>query len=215
MSIHAASVAMQAPLSLSSNARRVLDLFRWYWRKLGGCWPKQRFIAAKIGKSVETVKRAVKELLTAGLVKIFRHGPRGATYTEAEQVPVSAQLDLDFDTDSSVPSLLTEVSHGKHESKNAPAVPVEKIPPPPGLRLLPQAVRGVLQRCADRIARARNPAAYRQSIIRCEWNLIRWREQFPPKPVRPLATVVTKDEEEGRWKHPGSFFAQLQDLGIV
>lgn len=114
---------------LSPNARRVLDLFRWYWRKLGGCWPKQRFIAAKIGKSVETVRRAVKELLLSGLIKIFHHGPRGATYSEPEQVPISAQLDLDFDRDfdrdSEPVSIYTEL---KPEVTPEPA---RKPPPEP------------------------------------------------------------------------------------
>jgi hypothetical protein len=122
----------QAPFSLSPNAHRILDLFRWYWRKLGGCFPRQRYIASKIRKSVDTVQRAIKELVAAGLLKIGRRGPRSNVYEEIVQLPPSPQLSFDFAVSFAVSSepasLMYEVrSKEHHEPERKP--PAEAATP--------------------------------------------------------------------------------------
>lgn len=161
---------------LSKWAIRLLDYFRWSWRVLKSCWPKQKFLAAKLKTSVETVQRAVKELVAAGLVAVQRRGPRGAVYTQAVQTVENSQLAFDFDRDfdrDSAPPPINEFL----ECSQAKTLPDKPTPKPPTQNQLPPEVEGVLARASKRIAKAKNPVAYYWAIVRSELRLHTRREQ--------------------------------------
>jgi hypothetical protein len=169
---------------LSRWARQVLDQMRWFWRKMGGCFPKQGWIAAKLKVSPETVYRAIRELKQAGLVSVVLHGPRGATYLEVIPEPPSPQLSFNFDGDSdddrTPVSLCVELDSEVQSEKPSP-VPIRKEP-------LPKRIMGILNRAWGRIKRAKNPAAYREAIIQSELRLMRTNKLLPISgvPVTPV-----------------------------
>ena len=65
-------------LRLSVNARAVLSVLLGYVNEFGGCYPSRRLIAEEIGKSVDTVDRALRELVKAGVVRVQPQLVKGA-----------------------------------------------------------------------------------------------------------------------------------------
>lgn len=79
-------------VELSMCARAVLFVLLEYVNEFGGCYPSRRLLAKRIGRSVDTVDRAIRELVKAGVVRVQPQLVKGAKARLANNylVPLAA-----------------------------------------------------------------------------------------------------------------------------
>jgi hypothetical protein len=151
----------------------------------GWCKIKVTTLKRKYNRAVSTINHWLGCLRAAGLLRSEQHGQTCCVYTilvgqigRPEQQPsLFTESEKEFSSTKKKAEVVSEVQEERavEEKKSAG---------------LPEKIKGILERAAARIARAKNPAAYRQSIISCELRLLK----APPDP--PAVKKPIQREEE-------------------
>lgn len=178
-------------ISLSCGAHKLLTLIKWFDRKFGECFPKQKFLAVRLKASISSVQRWLSELVAAGSVTVIRRGPRGSTYLPVNKLCSAVQNEVDHEVDLTMRPILLSGKTEETTAKNAPCFrkrpQAELQLPSPTITneygrtdINPewQRMQEILRGAAGRIASARNPAAYERAILTREMGL---------KPVAAMA----------------------------
>jgi len=183
---------------LSSGASRLLRLIRWFHSKCGACFPKQKFLAARLGCVTRTIQRYLAELVAAGLVSITRRGRTANEYTLLS-VRAPAQNVASNVASKRLPSIYTESIEETTSASSTPVVAGVRLPfagvfemPEPTIRHAAgrvernpawSAVQDVLRGALERIQRARNPVAYERAVLQREFPQF-WRVAWRNIPGR-------------------------------
>ncbi len=149
------------PVELSRGAHRLLRILRWFQRKAKEIRVGQQWLADRLGVSLRSVNRWFSELRAAGAEILEWRGPNP---------PLISVDGVAFGVAFAAPISITQST----QPNPKPAAPPR--------RSLPEFITDVLERAKKRIQRAKNPAAYRQSIIGVELRLMKQAgAEHPPK----------------------------------
>ena len=72
-------------MRLSRGAQRLLDVLRWYGSKFNRIFPFQSKLADHVGVCIRQLRRYVRELVDALLIRVHRGGPHAAEYELAPE----------------------------------------------------------------------------------------------------------------------------------
>lgn len=73
-------------MKLSRGAQRLLDLIRWYRSRFGRVFPFQKKIAEHLLVTCRQVRRYVRELVDAFLLRVHKCGQNSAEYELAPEI---------------------------------------------------------------------------------------------------------------------------------
>ena len=151
-----------------STLARVQEYFRGFWNHRRQIYAKREHIAEKVGLKIRTLARYLKYLTENGWLRL--NTVQRTARTAIREV-----------------TLLTFPIAG----------PSKEEKPEVQSAALPKRIQNILKDARPRIAKAKNPAAYRQSIISSELRLIKAAQEaalIERKPVQSEPTYLRGNE---------------------
>lgn len=153
-------------MQLSRGALALFAKILEYSKLERGAFPLRKTLAAKIGVCLRSIGYYLRELVKAGLLRIRRRARTSSLYEIVRKPPDPKQLCLSLCPSYPISENTSE------ENLKRPAASKPK---------LSARVSAAVKRAGPRIWKAKNPWAYRQTVIRVQTMV----ENTPPKPPKP------------------------------